>query len=941
MTVEYPALIIARIPISELCLKLSVSQIAEVARLHGMSFNRHIHIESQRQALSGHKLLAKGCTSVCSYCDKSLKVRKLPLLSLTNYLWIGDVPMELQGLSYAEKLLVARVRHNRCVVRVQAGSLKMAANAISFANPMPETYATLPPPLADLDSKDLRRTPLLNALEWLKLNHESYADLNISYENLQDYPISGCPLVYTFRKSNDPQPAEALAGACSFTVHGLPWNVLKSMNKKILGIGHRDEPESIYHNTHLYPQMFPWLFPYGKGSFDQPAHAGRWMLMYYDKRFQLDAHFPLIAMNHEQIMKSNFANIAKRLADLDVSVLEELSRKIEAGVHVKDRTTEEQLCFQVMNELDLVAHRVQGSATSKKFMRNEIWSLIEFLGAPSWFITFTPADILHPLCLYFADTKTEFKPEICMDDTCRRLIADNPCVLGVDSKDLGLFGKTIAYYGTVEQQGRLTLHLHLLLWIQAAFTPQEIRDKLMSEDGAFQKRMVEYLESSHQGEFMKGTSDTVWRDLNERESQPGYVDPLQVLPTKRDDWWRQYESTVDEILLKSNMHVCQRGRCFSGDGSCKARFPRDVYSSTMLDPETGALNMKKGESNMNTFSYIMSFLLRCNHNVTSLLSGTALKAVVAYVTEYVTKTGLKTYQIFDVIKSVFDRNDAMHGGTFDRQENARKLMTQVVNALTSKMEMGGPMASMYLLNNPDHYTGHTFVRCWWKNYTRWVMTQWDPLGNDDPMMDDEEDIERVIVRKKGDKYILHSTVDDYQYRPVEFEEVSLYSWVRLMDKSELSAAKKKKQAALDAASADIDIDNISDIDGHESDADSANDASASDHENVATAHVRSTVPQSQGQFIKEHPDKKSHTVKMLEDDGSRVPMFLGGALPRHDHGDREDYCMTMLTLFKPWRTGLDLKAENVNWNDTFASHDFNENALDKMKFFNTKTILSG
>ncbi|KZP02200.1 hypothetical protein FIBSPDRAFT_915520 [Athelia psychrophila] len=197
--------------------------------------------------------------------------------------------------------------------------------------------------------------------------------------------------------------------------------------------------------------------------------------MYYDKRFQLDAHFPLIAMNHEQIMKSvnsgfitarrkNFANIAKRLADLDVSVLEELSRKIEAGVHVKDRTTEEQLCFQVMNELDLVAHRVQGSATSKKFMRNEIWSLIEFLGAPSWFITFTPADILHPLCLYFADTKTEFKPEIRMDDTRRRLIADNPvagarffhfmvqtflqCVLGVDSKDLGLFGKTIAYYGT-------------------------------------------------------------------------------------------------------------------------------------------------------------------------------------------------------------------------------------------------------------------------------------------------------------------------------------------------------------------------------------------------------------------------------------------------------------------------------------------------------------
>jgi len=38
-------------------------------------------------------------------------------------------------------------------------------------------------------------------------------------------------------------------------------------------------------------------------------------------------------------------------------------------------------------------------------------------------------------------------------------------VLGVGKKHPGLYGKTTTYYGTVEQQGRLTLHLHLLLWI--------------------------------------------------------------------------------------------------------------------------------------------------------------------------------------------------------------------------------------------------------------------------------------------------------------------------------------------------------------------------------------------------------------------------------------------------------------------------------------------
>jgi len=36
--------------------------------------------------------------------------------------------------------------------------------------------------------------------------------------------------------------------------------------------------------------------------------------------------------------------------------------------------------------------------------------------------------------------------------------------------------KTAAYYAAVEQQGRLTLHLHMLLWILNSLSPQEIRD---------------------------------------------------------------------------------------------------------------------------------------------------------------------------------------------------------------------------------------------------------------------------------------------------------------------------------------------------------------------------------------------------------------------------------------------------------------------------------
>jgi hypothetical protein len=77
-------------------------------------------------------------------------------------------------------------------------------------------------------------------------------------------------------------------------------------------------------------------------------------------------------------------------------------------------------------------------------------------------------------------------------------------VLGVDSGHPGLYGETGAYYGTVEQQGRLTLHLHMLLYIKGALSPQETRNRLINPGSAFEKSLIQYLEAAHVGEFHNG-----------------------------------------------------------------------------------------------------------------------------------------------------------------------------------------------------------------------------------------------------------------------------------------------------------------------------------------------------------------------------------------------------------------------------------------------------
>jgi hypothetical protein len=46
--------------------------------------------------------------------------------------------------------------------------------------------------------------------------------------------------------------------------------------------------------------------------------------------------------------------------------------------------------------------------------------------------------------------------------------------------------------------------------------------------------------------------------------------------------------------------------------------------------------------------------------------------------------------------------------------------------------------------------------------------------------------------------------------------------------------------------------------------------------------------------------------------------------------------MTLLTLFKPWRTGKDLKSEDHSWDQTFLDHQFTEHHLQLMDNFNIR-----
>ena len=550
-------------------------------------------------------------------------------------------------------------------------------------------------------------------------------------------------------------------------------------------------------------------------------------------------------------------------------------------------------------------------------------------------------------------------------------------VLGIGENHPGFFGNTGAYYGTVEQQGRLTLHLHMLLWLKGALTPQEIRDRIMDPNSDFQQKMVEYLESVHVGEFLTGSLDEVKQRVEtEKDQNKLYNDPTQTLPEapppfctekncngcsdckKLQSWWTRFRNTVDDLVSRSNMHDCTRNSlsnekvkkkdrptCINKQGKCKARFPRPLFEETQVDPKTGALNIKKGEAWINFFTPLITFILRCNTDITSLLSGTSIKAIVAYISDYITKPGLKTHSIFSAIKSVFNRNSEMLGGSLKRKEKARRILTQIVNCLTAKLEIGGPMASLYLLGNPDHYTSHEFTPVYWKNYVREVLKPWRS----------EEDLEnllpeKLVVQKTDGKYVGFSSVHDYMYRPKIYEDKTLYEWVQMasrvkvskrqqdhdddLDDDELDVISKENTTSgvkhnevdSDAESDDLNLRDNKPSHNYIVDDDTEDEDNDSDLDPTAKLHF----------FLKEHPLYKTHKTGFDNKKHKVVPNFVGGSLPRCDRGDREYYCATMLTLFKPWRSGEDLKSKDYSWDETFEAHDFTSRQLEIMKYFNIR-----
>lgn len=284
-----------------------------------------------------------------------------------------------------------------------------------------------------------------------------------------------------------------------------------------------NKPANEYSNPNLLLGIFPTLFPYGCGALEdkfRPVQINfrehtRYLLSYGDRRFEEHHSFLFVVFNilqrrtacfHAQLMTSRpyFQQSAQLIESLSSEDIATALANISKAPY---STITDERINMLMKHIKVVGGHVMGSAHSRSALRIKIHSLCFNLGLPSLFLTINPADIHNPLALYFAGVDLNLDkilPETLGTSYERaQIIATHPvatakffnCLIKSILKNLvlgGVLGPTKAYFGTVENQGRGSLHLHLLIWLNHEYTPAQLKENIQNKD--FRENLLKYLE---------------------------------------------------------------------------------------------------------------------------------------------------------------------------------------------------------------------------------------------------------------------------------------------------------------------------------------------------------------------------------------------------------------------------------------------------------------
>jgi hypothetical protein len=494
---------------------------------------------------------------------------------------------------------------------------------------------------------------------------------------------------------------------------------------------------------------FPTLFPYGKGGFETnrpipvpyETHA-RWSMQYADRRFRKDLQFPFQVfgvMQKREVCRSASLRMKRSTFQRQTNLI--LTLKPEDLIQA---SKEESRNMQYSNpavralreELTAVRTHVKGTDESRHSVRSKIWGTNLIFNPPTLWITLNPADTQDPIVQVLAGA------EIDLDRFCETLgptnfergvnIASDPyasahcfwliitCIFeelfgvkkgpyGRVEHSYGILGKVQSYIGTVEAQGRGTLHLHLLVWLKDAPTSHEMKTALQTRE--FREKVSKYIKSTIRADIEGKSKEEV--EALPKEVAVSYSRPINP----RNSSAKEREDKEKKLARVLQFHKCTVAGCLKimrGRLECKRRCPFPLSGCDWVN-EAGNWGPKRFCSYLNNWNSTTMLAICANHDFKLIMSGKETATLTYYITNYATKKQQKSSNMSALLAESLAYTKAM-----DRKEKQsdlniinKRLIQRCTNSLTRYREFSAPEIMTYIMGWGDVYESHHYVVIFW------------------------------------------------------------------------------------------------------------------------------------------------------------------------------------------------------------------------------------
>ena len=371
--------------------------------------------------------------NICSRCSRRGMEKKF---SAENGMIPDEVPLVLKNLTFLEEMLISKQISHMHIARLRSGGQFGYKNhVISFPQDLTNLTIELPRRINDTGilvvrkqginntHRDyrVRRQTVLDALTWLQQNNPCYHDIRINHGNLAVLPENGIPMdlpTETLADNeentsvNEDQPSEENNEEMTeFTsiddVRGTTTeidHIRTAVNdgatvaeQPVQWPRQNNSPANEYNVSGLFTQLFPTLFPKATADHSRtPDHLAlsqvkraEWikhLMCFHDGRFARHPRFRYQVYDMIQRQRANETGrvFVRRNEEQRDIPLEDLRTALQEG--------------QNAIEWGLLhfGSSIRGTTQWKLSKRLELADMIAFLGMPTFFITFSAADLHWP-----------------------------------------------------------------------------------------------------------------------------------------------------------------------------------------------------------------------------------------------------------------------------------------------------------------------------------------------------------------------------------------------------------------------------------------------------------------------------------------------------------------------------------------------------------------